>query len=558
MIIILQILIGIYSGSGWIPDEDYDASTRDWYIDAAASEQAVVSSAYVDVDSGRMVITISKAIKQDNMIKGVLAADIFIDDVTGMAQQEFVSRNEYAILVDGSGNILTHRATKFIPTVDQDGNENIASYQDENLTSYLIANHKLVMRHGIDYNYNLCVYTSEYLEDYGISVIYVNHAVDYYGGIILFFVCCIMVVIMVIIFCRKSIDKYLIPMFLPLEKLSIVADNMSKGVLNYETDYHESDEIGALCIAIEKSNYAIKSYVDDISCKLAAMEQGDYTKRVTIDYIGDFEPLKEAINHIAMTLQNTMELLHDTSKNVYGSAENVALSAKTLSEDVDSVTKLIDRGNSAVQKVREQFSINQANAQESVDISEQTKIELETSNTQMNKLLEAMEKISSTSEKIAEIIMTINEIAEQTNLLSLNASIEAARAGEAGRGFAVVADSVRDLASKTAEAAVNTTELIQTSKEAVEEGSVLAKDTAEKLQLVVDRTNNVNEHICVIAESINTQFTIVQDVNDNLKQIAGVTANTSSTSGECVCLSKELFQQVEQMNEIMKKLSKDL
>lgn len=539
-----------YFGGGWEPAPgEFQPKTREYYIEAMKSDEPYISSAYVDADTGRMVITLSKCIYSGGKRAGILAVDIFIDDITEMAQSAFKSSKGYAVLVDSAGGVLTHKANKFIPYVDENGEEHIAAYKSAGISKKLIGTDKFKL--GFDYDKKLRIFTSHYLENEGLTVIYATSAFEYFKGVIIFIVDIIIISIIALFLIRKSINSTLLPMFSPLKELNDVACNMMEGILDYTATYRGNDEIGAACMSIEDSNTAIRSYIQDMQEKLSAMENGNFNVRVDMDYIGDFAPLKDSINSIAVALQDAMTKIRDSAECVYYSAQNVADGADSLAEDVASVTVLVDQGSTAVEDVSEKFNRSKQLAQASMELSQDTMQELSAGYEEMHQLLEAMEKISSTSNEIVNIIETINNIASQTNLLALNSSIEAARAGEAGRGFSVVADSVRDLANQTADAAVNITRLIEVSKQAVDEGSRLADYTAQKLQMIVSKTQDVNDHVQEIVEAINSETEIISEVGGNFREISSHTMNNSATSEESVALSKELFDQVERMKDVI-------
>lgn len=542
-----------YFGGGWEPAPgEYDPTTRDWYKEAkAANGEPVVSEAYVDVDSGRMVITISQAVKPGGQFVGCLAADIFIDDITKMAQENYSSSVGYAVIVDKAGSILTHKADKFIPAVDSEGNEIISSYADAKIPEALIAQPVTTIKKKLDFDNSLMVFSSAYLEKEGVTCVYVYSGLVYFSGLIAFILGCGIIFIIATVSIRKSVKNILGPMFKPLDELMVVANDMTNGDLSYTAQYRIPDEIGTVCLAIEGADAAIKSYIDDIGEKLRAMEQGDFTVAVDKEYIGDFAPLKDSINEIGQALRKAMAEIATSADNVYAGAQDVAGGAGGLADEVTSVTRLVEEGNQSIEDVVSEFDTNKEIAEASIQIAEEATEKLTRGNEQMQELLAAMNKISETSTQIDAIIETINNIASQTNLLALNASIEAARAGEAGRGFAVVADSVRELAEKTAEAAVDTTKLIKLSNDAVEEGSRLVHETAENMQIIVENNVRVNNQIRAIADSIERENQIISSVNDNFNNISSHTMNNSATSEECVALSEELFSQVELMHSIL-------
>ena len=168
----------------------------------------------------------------------------------------------------------------------------------------------------------------------------------------------------------------------------------------------------------------------------------------------------------------------------------------------------------------------------------------------MKGLTDAMQRINETSKQISDIIGEIEDIASQTNLLSLNAAIEAARAGEAGRGFAVVADQIRKLADDSAQSAVHTRELIETSLQEIEKGNQITDKTAEALQKVVEGIEDLANESKKSMEESHAQADAMAQIEQGIEQISTVVQNNSATAEETSATSEELSAQATNMNEL--------
>ncbi len=530
-------------GDYWEPAPgEYDPLTRGWYKGALETDGVYISEAYVDATTGKMVITISKAVKKDGKVTGVVGADFFLDELEALANS-LGSSSSYAILIDRDGTVITHKNKDYLPAVLADGSEKYTSYVDAGIAAKLFQPANRVKKVTLSR-----VYRSEYLEESGFTVVYATKFTSYYGASLLFYGCCILLVIIAIIVSKKYSKKMLTKLFSPFDELNDMAEKMAGGELGYDAKYTRDDEIGNLCVAIQNSNNAISGYITDIDEKLNMMSDGDLTVQIDQEYVGDFSSLKESINGIAQSMRKAMAVISEASEAVHTSAENVASGAGDLADDVQHVTLLVNDVNTQISEIQTKFTESLNVADESMHLSDKAMTYLDESNAHTNELLEAMKEITDKSSQIAEIIEIINGIASQTNLLALNASIEAARAGEAGKGFAVVADSVRDLAEQTSQAAGRITGLISESTTAVEKGNQLAEETTEKMKQVVEITNDFNNHVEMIVSSIKEETELVDAVSGNVDQMESFATNTSATSEECVALSSELYDQVEVMN----------
>ena len=213
---------------------------------------------------------------------------------------------------------------------------------------------------------------------------------------------------------------------------------------------------------------------------------------LTGNYKGDFEGMK---NYIELTISNFNSTFIDidkTAKKISSESINIADVSNKLSNKASMQAEAINRLNIGISKLSQQSVENEKRTLEANKIAITAKEKASVGNEQMNDMLSAMNTINDASNSISNIIKVIEDIAFQTNLLALNAAVEAARAGEHGKGFAVVADEVRTLASRSQQAAKETTELIETSIEKIADGSSIAHNTAESIADIIEKINYIS------------------------------------------------------------------
>ena len=338
----------------------------------------------------------------------------------------------------------------------------------------------------------------------------------------------------------------------PILSLTKSVKKLAEGSLDEEIQVRSKNEIGALAKGLRQLVTQLKEYrlyIQEITDSLNEMQDGNLDIRLKKEYTGEFTKIKVALLDLSDKLTGLIGSIRISSDQVSSSAENVSAGAQNLTRGSMEQASSIEELSATINDISDRIRKNAENAAKANEAAANSQEEIIKSDGQMQDMKASMNRINEKSAEISKIIKTIDDIAFQTNILALNAAIEAARAGEAGKGFAVVADEVRNLAQKSAEAAKDTTALIDDTVKAVEQGSRLADNTANSLHEVVSGQKELSLLISEIAAASDEQANAVSQVTTGIDQISSVVQTNSATAEESSAASSELNDQARNLRE---------
>lgn len=333
----------------------------------------------------------------------------------------------------------------------------------------------------------------------------------------------------------------------PIKSMVLAADALAMGDVNVEVKNDSKDEIGKLA-------QSFRRMIENIRAQVMVAEQiadGNLTVEV---------PIRSEKDLLGKTLAQLVENNNEILTEIAAAADQVAMGAKQISDSSIALSQgateqasSVEELTASVEEISSQTKQNAEDAGQANKLADDAKKAAALGNDRMKEMLKAIEEINVASSSISKIIKVIDDIAFQTNILALNAAVEAARAGQHGKGFAVVAEEVRNLAARSADAAKETTDMIEGSIKKTEEGTRIAKETSDALNKIVTEIEKVAELINDIAVASNEQATGISQINQGIMQVSEVIQNNTSTSEEEASASEELSGQANMLREMVSK-----
>ncbi|MCI9163608.1 MAG: methyl-accepting chemotaxis protein [Lachnospiraceae bacterium] len=506
--------------------------------------------------TGSMILSMYYPIFDDGKCIGYVGAGVYASrlmDVLLGLDLEGLPNSEYVFLNVDTGTYLYHQDETLLNTqtadngyqeilrrIQTEGNTqaNTYSYRDENGASQFV------------------VY--KYLKDRNWAFMVRDNAAEVYRevgtvGITVGFLCALVAAFIILftllILYREGRELMVMESAIRrLGNLELSADRELEPFLG------RTDEIGMIAQTIHHVCDCLRKTIDDIGRILGEMAKGNIAVDVAKNesyYIGDFRVLAESLKSIRGHLTDVMRKITQIANQVGNGANQVSSGALALSQGTmqqkDSINGLVANVTDITAQIQNS-TVRCHNASDLVDRATGYAAEADT---KMEQLIAATKNIDQSSSQISSIIKTIEDIAFQTNILALNAAVEAARAGAAGKGFSVVSDEVKNLASKSAEAAKSTSALIGRSVDDVKTGTESTSLAISAVQVISECIQSVKTLMDEISLASLHQAEMITSIENRIKEVSKVIEENSAAARESADISNELSNQARTLNHLI-------